>query len=199
MKVLLRESIENLGKKGDVVNVAPGFGRNFLIPKKIALEVTASNYKMVEIEQKALKKGLEKEMKSYQGLIARLDEVTLSFVRKAGDKDSIFGSVTVTDIKEELDRLGFDVEKKRILLEEPIKRLGNYTVPIKIFHEEKAEISVHVVKQEEKEKQEKEEVEEREEAVEEEKAAQPEEHEKSEPPLDEPKDKEPGEKNEKKG
>jgi large subunit ribosomal protein L9 len=147
MRVILRENIENLGKKGDIVNVAPGFGRNYLIPKKIALEVTSRNKKMIEIEQKALQKGFEKEKASYQELIDRLNGVTLVFPRKTSEKDVIFGSVSSTDIRDALVAQGFDVEKKKILLEEPIKRLGNYTVPVKIFHEERAEVKLEVVKE----------------------------------------------------
>jgi large subunit ribosomal protein L9 len=147
MRVILRENIENLGKKGDIVNVAPGFGRNYLIPKKIAIEVTSRNKKMIEIEQKALQKGFEKEKATYQELIDRLKEVTLSFTRKTSEKDVIFGSVSSTDIRDSLVAMGFEVEKKKILLDEPIKRLGNYTVPIKIFHEERAEVKLEVVRE----------------------------------------------------
>ncbi len=147
MRVILRENIENLGKKGDIVNVAPGYGRNYLIPKNIALEVTSRNMKMIEIEQKALQKGFEKEKASYQEVIDRLNAVHLSFARKTGEKDVIFGSVSSTDIRDALAALGFDVEKKKILLDEPIKRLGNFTVPIKIFHEERAEVKLEVIKE----------------------------------------------------
>jgi large subunit ribosomal protein L9 len=147
MRVILRENIENLGKKGDVVNVAPGYGRNYLLPKKMAIEVTSRNMKMIAIEQKALQKGFEKEKASYQEIIDRLNEVTLSFTRKTGEKDVIFGSVSSTDIRDALAAQGYDVEKKKILLDEPIKRLGNFTVPIKIFHEERAEVKFEVVKE----------------------------------------------------
>jgi large subunit ribosomal protein L9 len=147
MRVILRENIENLGRKGDLVNVAPGYGRNYLIPKKIAIEVTSRNMKMIEIEQKVLKKGFEKERASYQELTDRLNAVTLSFTRKTSEKDVIFGSVSSTDIRDALAAQGFEVEKKKILLEEPIKRLGNYTIPIKTFHEERAEVKLEVVKE----------------------------------------------------
>jgi large subunit ribosomal protein L9 len=144
MRVILKQDVDNLGRKGDIVNVAPGFGRNYLIPRKLALEVTASNTRMVEIERQALKKKLEKERLSYQDLIGKLNEATITFSRKAGEKDMIFGSVSASDIKEALDKLGFDIEKKKILLEEPIKRLGNYTVPIKVFHDDKAGLKVEI-------------------------------------------------------
>lgn len=147
MRVILRENIENLGRKGDLVNVAPGYGRNYLIPKKIAIEVTSRNMKMIEIEQKVLQKGFEKERASYQELTDRLNAVTLSFTRKTSEKDVIFGSVSSTDIRDALAAQGVEVEKKKILLEEPIKRLGNYTVPIKTFHEERAEVKLEVVKE----------------------------------------------------
>ncbi len=147
MRVILRENIENVGRKGDIVNVAPGYGRNYLIPKKIAIEVTSRNMKMIEIEQKALQKGFEKELASYQELTDRLNAVTLSFTRKTSEKDVIFGSVSSTDIRDALAAQGFEVEKKKILLDEPIKRLGNYTVPIKTFHEERAEVKLEVVKE----------------------------------------------------
>jgi len=147
MKIILKENVESLGKRGDIIEVTAGYGRNYLIPRKLALEVTSSNRKMIELEQKALRKKLEKEVESYQGLIDKLNQAVLTFERKAGDKDVIFGSVSVSDIKEGLDELGFDIEKKRIVLDEPIKRLGNYTVPIKVFHDERAEVKIEVKKE----------------------------------------------------
>ena len=147
MRVILKQDVENLGRKGDIVNVTPGYGRNYLIPQKIALEVTPSNMKMIEIEQQALKKEVEKERASYQDLIEKLNETTLSFKRKTGEKDVIFGSVSSADLKDSLHELGFEIDKKKILLSEPIKRLGNYTVPIKIFLEDRAEVKVEVVKE----------------------------------------------------
>jgi len=149
MKVILKQDVENVGRKGDIINVAPGFGRNFLLPRKLALEVTASNMKMVEVERKSLKKKVELERVSFQGLIERLNQVSLSFARKAGEKDHIFGSVSAGDIKDALDKLGFEIDKKKIALDEPLKRLGNYTVAVKVFHDDKAEIKVAVVKEEE--------------------------------------------------
>ena len=147
MKIILKENIENLGKRGDIINVAAGYGRNYLIPRKLALQVTPSNMKMIEMEQKALRKKLEGEVKSFQSVIDQLNQTSLSFERKAGDKDVIFGSVSTSDIKEALDKLGIEVEKKKILLAEPIKRLGNFTVPIKVFHDEQPEIKIEVKKE----------------------------------------------------
>ncbi len=147
MKIILKENIENLGKRGDVIDVADGYGRNYLIPRKLALQVTPSNMRMVEMEQKALRKKLEQEVQSFQSVIDQLNQTSLSFERKAGDKDMIFGSVSATDIKEALEKMGMEVEKKKILLAEPIKRLGNYTIPIKVFHDERAEIKIEVKKE----------------------------------------------------
>lgn len=148
MRVVLKQDVEKLGRKGDMVNVSPGYGRNYLIPRRLAIEVTPSNLKMIEIERQALKKSLEQERQSFQELTTRLNQVSLTFSRKAGEKDVIFGSVSASDIKQALDDLGFDVDKKKIVLDEPIKRLGNFTVAIKVFQEEKAEVKIEVVREE---------------------------------------------------
>lgn len=147
MRVILKENIENLGKKGDVVEVAPGYGRNYLLPKKLAIEVTPSNMKMIEMEQQALKRRFEQEKASHQELIEKVNETRLTFFRKTAEKDVIFGSVSSADVKEALEKLGVEVDRKKIVLEEPIKRLGNYTVPIKLYHEERAEVKIEVVKE----------------------------------------------------
>jgi large subunit ribosomal protein L9 len=149
MKVILKQDVENVGRKGDVVNVAPGYGRNYLLPRNLALEVTASNLKMIEIERAALKKKAEQERASFQETIQKLNQVTLSFTRKTTEKDHIFGSVTAADIKDALDAQGFAVDKKRIVLPEPIKQLGSHKVTIKVYHDDKAEIQVDVVAEEE--------------------------------------------------
>jgi large subunit ribosomal protein L9 len=149
MKVILKQDVENVGRKGDILTVAPGYGRNFLFPRQLALEVTASNLKMIEIEKKALKKKVEVERSSFQDLIQKLNQVVLTFARKGGEKDHIFGSVSASDLKDALDKLGFDIDKKKIVLDEPLKRLGNYAVPIKVYHDDRAEIKVQVVKEEE--------------------------------------------------
>jgi large subunit ribosomal protein L9 len=148
MKVILKQDVEKLGRRGDVVNVAPGFGRTYLIPRKMALAVTATNLKTIEIERQALKKKSEIERKSFQSLVQKLNEVSLTFTRRAGEKDIIFGSVSAGDVKEALDGLGYEIDKKRILLDEPIKRLGNFTVPVKISTEDRAEVKIVVAREE---------------------------------------------------
>jgi large subunit ribosomal protein L9 len=147
MKIILLENVEKVGHQGDILEVAPGFARNYLIPRKMAMEVTPVNLKTVEMQQKALKKKLEKERLTFQELIKQLDEITLTFVRKSGEKDVIFGSVSASDIQEELAGRGFDLDKKRIILNEPIKRLGTFTVPIKVYHEDRAEVKVIVTRE----------------------------------------------------
>ncbi len=156
MKIILKENIENIGKRGDIVDVAAGYARNYLVPRKLGIEVTAANIRMIEMQQRSLKKKLAQETVSFQNVIDRINQTSLSFERKAGEKDVIFGSVSITDIKEALDKLGFEIEKRKILLEEPIKRLGNYTIPIKIFHEQQAELKIEVKKEGEEETEKKE-------------------------------------------
>jgi len=148
MKVILKQDVEKLGRRGDVVNVAPGFGRNYLIPRKMALAVTATNLKTIEIERQALKKKAEAERKTFQTLVQKLNGVSLTFARRAGDKDVIFGSVSSGDVKEALDALGYDIDKKKIQLDEPIKRLGNFTVPVKVSSDDRAEVKIVVVREE---------------------------------------------------
>ncbi len=148
MKVILKQDVEKLGRRGDVVNVAPGFGRNYLIPRKMALAVTPTNVKMIEIERQALKKKAEAERQSFQSLAQKLNQVALTFTRRAGEKDVIFGSVSSGDVKEALDGLGYDIDKKKILLDEPIKRLGNFSVPIKLSQDDRAEVKVIVAREE---------------------------------------------------
>lgn len=148
MKVILKQDVENLGRRGDVIDVSAGYGRNFLIPKKLALQVTPSNVKMIEIERQALKKKTEQERLSFQTVIQKLDQLTLTFIRKAGEKDVIFGSVSASDIKEALEKQGFEIDRKKIVLDEPIKRLGNFTIPVKIYHDDRAQLKVAVVREE---------------------------------------------------
>lgn len=148
MKVILKQDVEKRGRKGDIVNVAPGFGRNYLIPRGLAIAVTPTNIKMIEIERQALKKKLEVERQSYKSLAQKLDQVTLTFHRKAGEKDVIFGSVSAADVKEALDAQGFEIDKKKIHLDEPIKRLGNFAVVVKVSPEDKAEVKVVVAREE---------------------------------------------------
>ena len=149
MKVILKQDVEKLGRRGDVVNVAPGFGRNYLIPRKMALAVTADQHQ----DDRDRAPGPEEEGRRSsaspsRSLVQKLNEVSLTFTRRAGEKDVIFGSVSAGDVKEALDGLGYDIDKKKILLDEPIKRLGNFTVPVKISTDDRAEVKIVVAREE---------------------------------------------------
>ena len=129
MKVILKQDVEKVGRKGDIINVSAGYGRNYLL----AQEAGHRSDPLEPEDDRDRTAGPEKEGReerlSFQDLIQKLNEVTLSFARKAGEKDMIFGSVCAADIKDALVKLGFDIDKKKIVLDEPIKRLGNFTDP----------------------------------------------------------------------
>jgi large subunit ribosomal protein L9 len=149
MEVILREDVEKLGSRGQMVKVAAGYARNFLLPKRMAVPATEANKKIVEQERQAhLRKEakLESEAADLGKLIGA---VSITISQKAGDNDQLFGSVTSKDIAEALEKQGYSVERRKIALEEPIKTLGEFKVPVKLHREVTAEITVHVVKEEE--------------------------------------------------
>ena len=147
MDVILREDIDNLGARGQVVNVANGYARNFLLPKRLAVQATESNKKIVEQERQA---HLRKEAKA-QGEAAELGKlvanVTVTIKQKAGENDQLFGSVTSKDIADGLAAQNYNIERRKIQLEEPIKQLGEYKVPIRLHKEVTVEITVIVAKE----------------------------------------------------
>jgi large subunit ribosomal protein L9 len=147
MKVILREDIEKLGKRGDVVKVAPGYGRNYLLPKGLAYHYTSGNAKKVEVERKILNLHKAREKAEAEDLANRISQISTTIVRKVGENETLYGSVTGADIAEALEREGFAMEKRKILLEEPLKTLGIYTVPVKLHPEVTAELKVWVVKE----------------------------------------------------
>lgn len=148
MRVILKSEVDNLGRFGDQVKVAPGYARNFLIPKGLAVEATPGNLRQFEAEKEAwLKKEAVRKQKS-EDAKAQLDAVTLTFTRKAAEDGKLFGSVTSHDISEALKAKGYTFEKKDIRLEEPIKALGESTVEIKLHSEVKAAVKVSVAKEE---------------------------------------------------
>ncbi len=148
MRVILLEDIENVGKKGEVVNVKDGFARNYLIPKGVALKVTKSNIKMIEEKKKKLEKEREKEIKTVEELKNRIEAITLNIKKKAGEEDTLFGSVTSSDIEEALKAEGIEIDKKNILLHEHIKKLGEYEVEVRIHPSVKAVLKINVEKEE---------------------------------------------------
>jgi large subunit ribosomal protein L9 len=148
MRIILKENVPSLGSFGDIVKVADGYARNYLIPRSIAIEATKSNLAQFEAERVSWDKKAQNIKEQAEKLTQELEPLELNFPRKAGDEEKIFGSVTSIDIEQELKKKGFNqVDKKDILLDEPIKKLGVYTVGIKLHPEVTANIKVWVVKE----------------------------------------------------
>jgi len=149
MEVILREEIETLGRRGDVVKVAAGYARNFLLPKRKAVMATESNKKIVEQEKQAHLRRETKVIADAQDLAKLISGVALTIAQKAGENEQLFGSVTAGDIAASLEKLGYNIERRNIHLENPIKQLGEYKVAVKLHREVSVEIPVSVVKEEE--------------------------------------------------
>lgn len=149
MEVILKEDIEKLGSRGDVVKVAEGYGRNFLLPRKLAIEASKGNKSVIEqMKASALRRSATEKAEAEQ-LAKQFDNVSLEFTRKVGEKDHLFGSVTSSDIAEQLEKQGFTVDRRKIQLDEPLKSLGEYDVPIKLHREVTARFKVTVKKDDE--------------------------------------------------
>jgi len=148
MEVILREDIDNLGQRGQVVTVAPGYARNFLLPKKMAVAATASNKKIVEQERQAALRRDAKEVADASELAKLMSSVTVTVAQKAGENDQLFGSVTAKDIAELLEKQNYTIDRRKILLEEPIKTLGEHKVPLRLHKDVTVEITVNVTKDE---------------------------------------------------
>jgi len=149
MDVILREDVEKLGTRGQLVKVAPGYARNFLLPKRLAVAATESNKKIVEQERQAhLRK--EAKVEAEAGDLAKLmAAVVVTIQQKAGENGQLFGSVTSKDIADGLEAQGYTIERRKIVLDEPIKSLGEFKVPLRLHREVTVEIAVNVVKEEE--------------------------------------------------
>ena len=145
MEVILKEDVDNLGHRGDVVKVAEGYGRNFLLPRKLALQATLANKAVVEQMKSAAARRSASEKAVAEALVTKLEPVVLSFTRKTGEAGQLFGSVTSADIAAGLDSKGFEVDRRKIQLTEPIKSLGDFTVAIKLHREVTAHVKVKVV------------------------------------------------------
>ena len=148
MEVILREDIEKLGSRGEVVKVAPGYARNFLIPKRLAVAATDSNKKIVEQERQAHLRKEAKQAGEAQDLARLLDGVTVTISQKAGENDQLFGSVTSKDVSDALAAKNFTIDRRKIQLDEPIKQLGEFKIPIRLHREVTAQITVVVAKEE---------------------------------------------------
>jgi len=148
MKIILQEEVEKLGHRGQVVEVADGFARNYLLPRKLALQATEGNLKRLEQIRSHLAKRTATEKDSAQQVASMLSTVVITFTRKAGETNQLFGSVTSADIAEGLAARGFALEKRDIHLEEPIKIIGEYDVPVKLAHGVTAAVKVIVNREE---------------------------------------------------
>jgi len=145
MEVILREHVDNLGRRGEIVKVANGYARNFLLPRKLALLVTDGNKKQIERER-ARFEARESEEKGMAGTLAeRIAGAVVEIARRVGETEVLYGSVTSADIAEALHAKGFDLDRRKIQLHEPIKKLGEYTVPIRLHREVTADVKVRVV------------------------------------------------------
>ena len=148
MEIILREDIDNLGTRGDVVKVAAGYARNFLLPKKLAVPATDSNRKIVEQERQAHLRKEAKQIGEAQELAKLVGAVTVTIRRKAGENDQLFGSVTAADISDALTAQKYNVERRKISLDEPIRTLGEHKVTVRLHREVAAEITVNVTREE---------------------------------------------------
>lgn len=148
MEVILKEDVVNLGHRGDVVKVADGYGRNFLLPKKLAMEANAANKTVIEQMKASSVRKSAKEKTEAEALVAQLDAVSLNFTRKVGENEHLFGSVTSADIAQQLESKGFTIDRRQIHLDEPLKALGEFHVPVKLHREVTAHLRVNVLREE---------------------------------------------------
>jgi large subunit ribosomal protein L9 len=145
MEVILREHVDNLGRRGEVVKVAAGYARNFLLPRKLALLATEGNRKHIERERAKLDAKEADEKKVVEAIAERLTGVEIVISRKVGETDALYGSVTAADIVEALSAKGFDIDKRKLQMAEPLKKIGDTVVPIKLHREVTVPVTVHVV------------------------------------------------------
>jgi large subunit ribosomal protein L9 len=145
MEVILREHIDNLGRRGDVVKVADGYARNYLLPRKLALAVTEANKRQIERERKLADVREAAEKQQAETLAERLGQTEIQIARRVGENNTLYGSVTSADIAHALEAKGFQIDKRKITLAEPLKAIGEVTVPLKIHREVTARVKVKVV------------------------------------------------------
>ncbi len=144
MEVILKEDVQKLGHRGDVVKVAEGYGRNYLLPRKLAIEATAANRAVIEEMKAAAQRRAVRDKADAEGLARQFESVSITFLRKAGEGEHLFGSVTSADIAEELEQRGFTIDRRKIQLDEPIKTVGEFSVPIKLHRDVAAAVKVVV-------------------------------------------------------
>jgi large subunit ribosomal protein L9 len=144
MEVILRETIDNLGRAGQVVKVADGYARNFLLPRKLAYAATPGNLKVIEFERRALLKREAKQKDEAEKLREMLGKVEITIRRKAGEHDALYGSVTNSDIAEELEKKGYQIEKRKIHMDDHIKTIGEFSIPVRLFKDVTAHVKLKV-------------------------------------------------------
>lgn len=149
MKIILNEDIEHLGRLGDLVEVKAGYARNYLFPRGLALKPTNHNQEMMKYKKIKVQKKLELEKLSALEQKQKLEELTLTIAKKAGESDTLFGSVTTIEIQQKLEELGTHIDRKKIHLDEPIKKLGDHLCKVKLIEDVEAEIKIEVVKENE--------------------------------------------------
>src|SRR5215467_14134593 len=147
MEVILKEDVAKLGSRGDVVKVAEGYGRNYLLPRKLAIEATHANKSVIEQMKAAAVRRSAKEKAQAEELSKQFDGLSVSFLRRSGEHDQLFGSVTSSDIADALAKKGFDVDRRKIQLHEPLKSVGEFTVPLKLHKDVTTHFKVVIEKE----------------------------------------------------
>jgi large subunit ribosomal protein L9 len=147
MEVILREHVEHLGNRGEIVKVADGYARNYLLPRKLALPATPGNRKHVERERKIMDSREAEEKGAAQALASRLSAIDIAIVRRVGETEQLYGSVTAADIVDFLREKGFELDRRKLILPEPIKAIGDYDVPLKLHREVTVPLKVRVMKE----------------------------------------------------
>jgi large subunit ribosomal protein L9 len=147
MEVILREHVDHLGRRGEIVKVADGYARNYLLPRKLALPATPGNRKHVERERKIMEMREAEEKGQAAAIATRLADVDITITRRVGETEALYGSVTAADITEYLHARGFEIDRRKLILPESIKTLGDHTVPLKLHRDVTVPLTVHVVKE----------------------------------------------------
>jgi large subunit ribosomal protein L9 len=147
MEVILKQDVDKLGHQGDVVKVAEGYGRNYLLPKKLAIEATAANKTVIAQMKAAAVRRIASEKADAEALAKQFEGVTVTFTRRSGENNQLFGSVTTSDIAHELEGKGFTVDRRKLVLNEPIKTTGDFKVALKLHRDVTVQVPVHVAKE----------------------------------------------------
>lgn len=148
MQVILKEPLEKLGQIGDVVTVKPGYARNYLIPQGLAYEATPANLRRIEREREQIEKRAAADLATARAQASTIEGVSITFAARAGEEGKLFGSITTADIAEKLAEQGIEIDRRQIVLDEPLKALGVFSVPVRLHAEVRPELKVWVIKEE---------------------------------------------------